>query len=778
MDTEDHRDCDIGQYCPVCNAITCSGFLHQRVRFGRWKKRWFKLYEKGILQIFEDKTESSLVNEVDIKTNCYDVHHGMHNGKFPGGVPRVCAFVVCLNSKKLYLYSSNVADTLRWVTAIRKNSKVMSQRTEELQQMQRRLRVLRESGIEAAKAASSKKKDGEKYIADTHSEETPLHNSALPRSNYSTELAGEANIEDVADVTKTADNFSSFTPFVRDKLYSSNRMREEALKHLRGPQQTPKILTANQGQLIAEEDPKEQCESNNNPASTPAAHLSFMYDTGTQPAADDTSDQLVGGSPTALSDPHGLPPESLSTYTLPKKVTSAYTKRSSIKEEDSSDAESLEENKNQAKPEEQLKTGNDSVQQKPNKQKHRLRLVQASKHTNVQGLERQGACKYTSIDHNMEKEDQGNPHILKHVQHTPLSNPMHGIEEHNAHSDRDSGISRQPAVKHSRSKAVDDSNHKKTPYNAFTEQQSLQKIEEEEENMPKIERTKEEQVLHRERGQEGTEHNDTGAKILPRESPDGAFTPFRREIPSRALSEDMERTSPAFHRNDVHYRLQSLDDMRTTEFITTQTHVPEIRSASVFDLQYPGDAEIEHRVVTNDVKPILLRGEAKKHKRAEAKAVHFENVRGVDSPTPIRMPVAVHSKPSPHSGTYHHNPSPRHPQHIQIIAHLPTNGRLPTRQGVIQRPSNPPAQYRTPRKPSPEEQLHKLIRAIEFLGKPNSDGSFTVPLQTMKAQNIYKFYDLVAVVLTAKLQYLLTYSEHPQTGLIYLRTIPQDGTAV
>ena len=229
----------------------------------------------------------------------------------------------------------------------------------------------------------------------------------------------------------------------------------------------------------------------------------------------------------------------------------------------------------------------------------------------------------------------------------------------------------------------------------------------------------EEQVLHRERGQEGTEHNDTGAKILPRESPDGAFTPFRREIPSRALSEDMERTSPAFHRNDVHYRLQSLDDMRTTEFITTRTHVPEIRSASVFDLQYPGDAEIEHRVVTNDVKPILLRGEAKKHKRAEAKAVHFENVRGVDSPTPIRMPVAVHSKPSPHSGTYHHNPSPRHPQHIQIIAHLPTNGHLPTRQGAIQRPSNPPAQYRTPRKPSPEEQLHKVRK--EFVSSHHYD---------------------------------------------------------
>ena len=304
---EVHTDCTLGEYCPVCNAIVCSGFLHQKLRFGRWKKRWFKLYERGTLHIFEDKTESTPVNEVDIKYSCYDVHHGLHNGKFPGGVPRVCAFIVYLTNKKLYLYSSTVADTLRWVNAIRKNSLTLSQRAEENKKMEKRLKVLRETGIEAARTAADRMKGD---CQDNPKEADKISNPPVPKASSTNRVSFKlADSEEVAQNPKmsselemSTDGSSTFKPFSRNKQYSSNKKREQALKHLtkKSPQSD---------QVTNEQEEGANVTVSFEDTISPIGLLSYDYNFGSQDVA--MQNDTIVDVPITLSDPCGLSPEPL-----------------------------------------------------------------------------------------------------------------------------------------------------------------------------------------------------------------------------------------------------------------------------------------------------------------------------------------------------------------------------------------------------------------------------------------------------------------------------------
>ena len=304
---EDHTDCTLGEYCPVCNAIICSGFLHQKLRFGRWKKRWFKLYEKGTLHIFEDKTESTLVNEVDIRYSCYDVHHGLNNGKFPGGVPRVCAFIVYLTNKKLYLYSSTVADTLRWVNAIRKNSLTLSQRAEENKKMENRLKVLRETGIEAARTAAEKMK-GNNH--DDPKEIVKISNPFVPKASSTNRVSFKlADSEEVtqnpklsSELEMSANGSSTFKPFSRNRQYSSNKKREQALKHL-----TKK--SSQSDQVTGEEEDGANVAVSFEDTMSPIGVLSYDYNIGSQDV--EMQNDTIVDVPISLSDPCGLSPEPL-----------------------------------------------------------------------------------------------------------------------------------------------------------------------------------------------------------------------------------------------------------------------------------------------------------------------------------------------------------------------------------------------------------------------------------------------------------------------------------
>ena len=239
-----NHECEMGEYCPTCNLITCSGFLQQRLRFGRWKRRWFKLYQKGRLLIYEDETAKTLVSDIDTGLNCYDVQHGLQSGKFPPGIPRICSFVVILSKTKLYLYATSVGDTVKWVKALKASSKVVARRQQELEQMQHHLSIYRESGLEAAQVASGIKTN-QSFTCTNKVAKASLTTTVTPRSRDAGTSTREDNLpfkairnkevsllSDVQseEVTMSTSNLPS--SFQRHDLYSSNRKRKEALQHL------------------------------------------------------------------------------------------------------------------------------------------------------------------------------------------------------------------------------------------------------------------------------------------------------------------------------------------------------------------------------------------------------------------------------------------------------------------------------------------------------------------------------------------------------------------
>lgn len=226
----EHNECGSGEFCPTCNPITCSGFLHQRLRFGRWKRRWFKLYGKGTMMIYDTESSSVPVDTVDIKSNCLDIHVGVRPGRFPSWVPVPCTFVISLRNKKLFLYANSVSDSLQWVKALRKASENFKTSQKEIEEIDRRLANLQESGAEATQGVWSR---------SDHVAEVPLPPplpAVLPVMQTTDNLAEEDDITVSTRGSLGTDQETSRKPplpasFSRDRD-SSNRKRKEALRYI------------------------------------------------------------------------------------------------------------------------------------------------------------------------------------------------------------------------------------------------------------------------------------------------------------------------------------------------------------------------------------------------------------------------------------------------------------------------------------------------------------------------------------------------------------------
>ena len=235
----DHIECWSGEFefCPVCNPITCSGFLHQRLRFGRWKRRWFKLYGRGTMMIYDKESSSTPVSSIDIKNTCCGVNVGLRPGKFPSWVPFSCTFELSLHNKKLFFYASSVADALQWVKALRQTSDSFKAGRKEMGGLDRRLAIL-----------------GESWGDDIPT--PPPIPAILPvmTDNLATESSAtvvtDQGVPSTAQETHRTASFRLPKSFSRDRN-SSNRKRREALWHILKKQDVESQLA----EKVVHEDP-------------------------------------------------------------------------------------------------------------------------------------------------------------------------------------------------------------------------------------------------------------------------------------------------------------------------------------------------------------------------------------------------------------------------------------------------------------------------------------------------------------------------------------------
>ena len=242
-------------------------------------------------------------------------------------------------------------------------------------------------------------------------------------------------------------------------------------------------------------------------------------------------------------------------------------------------------------------------------------------------------------------------------------------------------------------------------------------------------------------------------RIQARESPDGGYIPTVKErlqvqeIPSHTQSHTPHPTT--LSQPDIHLKLQSMDDISNPYYVNMPPSMPDVRSASVFDMHRETIHVVGFEPDEGRIRPILTRGNAKKNRQGEPKVVHFENTRTTapqltpvqfktsttktgktateltpaqfettktgktaTQPTPVRFETTQTGKTSSHHGTDQDH-SPQYRTDTRPAPHSHT----PTRHGAIQR-RNPPSHVQNKHQkklhPSPEEQLNKVCVSCTY----------------------------------------------------------------
>ena len=114
---------------PSGPLVLMSGFLTKRNRrLNRWRQRWWKLMDTGMLLYYSSDDQSKQLGQIDIARSCYDVQFGSENCRvtFPRVAPSCCCFSFTVLKRSYYLYAPNAAEAKKWAEIIGSTSKVLN----------------------------------------------------------------------------------------------------------------------------------------------------------------------------------------------------------------------------------------------------------------------------------------------------------------------------------------------------------------------------------------------------------------------------------------------------------------------------------------------------------------------------------------------------------------------------------------------------------------------------------------------------------------------------
>ena len=114
---------------PSGPLVLMAGFLTKRNRrLNRWRQRWWKLMDNGMLLYYSSDDCSKQLGQIDIARSCYEVKFGSENCRvtFPRVAPSCCCFSFTVLKRSYYLYAPTAAEAKKWAEVIGSTSKVLN----------------------------------------------------------------------------------------------------------------------------------------------------------------------------------------------------------------------------------------------------------------------------------------------------------------------------------------------------------------------------------------------------------------------------------------------------------------------------------------------------------------------------------------------------------------------------------------------------------------------------------------------------------------------------